>query len=110
MPVIIEAREEYLFPGKNGLETCIVLSEEYASMFPKGKLMERDKIKEILRQLNDASIPYAVISGIAYAHYCLPCTTQDLDLIVLAEDAGKARRIFSSYYQRGTAIVGVYDY
>ena len=72
--------------------------------------MEHDKIKEILRQLDEASIPYAIIGGMAYAHYCPPRTTQDLDLMVLAEDARKVRQLFNSYYLRGTRIVGVYDY
>ncbi|MCZ6676129.1 MAG: hypothetical protein O7E52_02645, partial [Candidatus Poribacteria bacterium] len=110
MPAVIEPREAYLFQGKNGLETCILLSEDYASMFAKRKLMERDKVKEILRRLNAEEIPYAIIGGMALAHYCPPRTTQDLDLIVLAEDAGKVRQIFQPYYRSGTAIVGVYDY
>ncbi len=111
MPVVItEPREEFLFRGKNGLETCIVLSEDYASMFAKRKFMERDKIKEILQKLNEANIPYAIIGGMALAHYCPPRLTQDLDLIVLAEDAEKVRQLFSPYYLRGTAIVGIYDY
>jgi predicted nucleotidyltransferase len=72
--------------------------------------MERDKIKEILQKLNEANIAYAIIGGMAMAHYCPPRLTQDLDLIVLAEDAGKVRQIFSPYYQRGTVIAGIYDY
>jgi hypothetical protein len=110
MPIITEPREEFLFRGKNGLETCIILSEDYASMFPRGKLMERDRVKEILKKLNEANVPYAIIGGMAYAHYCPPRTTQDLDLIVLSEDAGRVRGLFSNYYLRGTRIVGIYDY
>jgi len=87
-----------------------VLSEDYAQMFAKRKLMERDKVKAILQKFNEENIPYAIIGGMAMAHYCPPRATQDLDLIVLAEDSGKVRQLFSPYYLHGTVIVGRYNY
>jgi hypothetical protein len=35
--------------------------------------------------------------------------TQDVDLIVLAEDMGRLRSLFPGCYQRGTAVVEIYD-
>jgi uncharacterized protein YfkK (UPF0435 family) len=110
MPLITEPRENYLLQGKNGLETCITLSETYTGAYADRQLMEREKIKEILQKLNTANIPYAIVGGMALAHYCPPRTTRDLDLIVLAEDTEKIRQIFSQYYKGGTRLAGVYDY
>lgn len=72
--------------------------------------MEREVIKEILRRLNTAGIRYAIIGGVAYGHHAVPRATQDLDLVVLAEDATRVRQLFPGCYVRGTAIGGLYNF
>ena len=107
---MLEKRSDYLLRGQNGLETCLTLSEDYAEMFAKRKYMERDKVKEILRRLNEAQVRYAIIGGMALAHHAVPRFTQDLDLMVLAEDAPRVHEMFSDHYQRGTAVARIYDF
>jgi len=102
-------REEYLLRGQNGVETCLTLSEEYASLFAKRKLMERGKIKALLQMFNEHGIRYAIIGGVALAHHARPRMTQDLDLLVAWEDIEQLRQLLSDYYQRGTAVVYLFD-
>ncbi|MBI4603223.1 MAG: nucleotidyl transferase AbiEii/AbiGii toxin family protein [Planctomycetes bacterium] len=72
--------------------------------------MESEKLIEILRRLNEAGIRYAVIGGLAYAEYAPPRATEDMDLLVLTEDAAKVRDLFPGCYLRGTAIAGIYEF
>lgn len=106
-----EPRSEYLIRGKNGIETCITLSELYSGFWVRERqTMERQVVKEILQRLNEGGVRYALIGGVALAHHAIPRATQDLDLMVLAEDANKVRELFPGCYLRGTAIAGVYEY
>jgi predicted nucleotidyltransferase len=106
-----EPRREYLLPGKNALETCIILSEVHSDLFRgRKKTMEREAIKEVLRRLNEAGVRYAIIGGVACGHHALPRATQDLDLIVLAEDAGRVRQIFPGCYLGATAMASLYEF
>jgi hypothetical protein len=43
------------------------------------------------------------------SHHAVPRLTQDVDLVVLNEDTGRIRALFPGCYQRGTAVVEVYD-
>ena len=98
---------EYLLPDHNALETSLELAQCWTK---KGKpYMLIDTVKRVLRALDENQIPYAVIGGLAIAHHAVPRLTQDLDLIVLQEDTGKVRALFPNCYQRGTAVVEVYQ-
>ena len=98
---------EYLIPGCNALETSLVLGQSWTR---DGKpYMLIDTVKRVLRMLDEQNIPYAVIGGLAVSHHAVPRLTQDVDLIVATEDAGKFRALFPNCYQRGTAIVEIYE-
>src|SRR5207244_4098038 len=63
----------------------------------------------VLATLDKNQIPYAVIGGLAVSHHAVPRLTQDLDLTVAMEDTEKFRALFPNCYQRGTAVVEVYE-
>ncbi len=107
----LEPRSAFVMPGKNGIETSLAILDVISRFsFAKGRTtMQADKVKEILRRLNEAGIPYALIGGLAYSQYAPPRATEDMDLIVLLQDAQKVRQLFPGCYQRGTAIAEVYD-
>jgi len=73
-------------------------------------MLEHDKVKEIFRRLNAGGVRYALIGGLAYSQYAPPRATQDVDLVVLAEDVHKVRQLFPDCYRRGTAIAGIYEF
>lgn len=109
MPVV-EPRSEFLYPGKNGIETSVAIMD-VLSRFSRGrKMLEHDKVKEIFRRLNEGGVRYALIGGLAYSQYAPPRATQDVDLVVLAEDVSKVRQLFPGCYVRGTAIAGLYNF
>jgi len=98
---------EYLLPGCNALETSLVLAQSWTR---EGKpFMLIDTVKRVLQTLEEHNIPYAVIGGLAVSHHAVPRLTQDVDLIVATEDAGKFRELFPNCYLRGTAINEVYE-
>jgi hypothetical protein len=98
---------EYLLPGHNALETSLELAQCWTR---KGKpFMLIDTVKRVLETLDQNQIPYAVIGGLAVSHHAVPRLTQDIDLVVLHEDTGRVRALFPGCYQRGTAVVEVYD-
>lgn len=102
-------RSEYLLPGLNGVETCLTLSEEYGALFWGRKLMQQEKVKAILRTLNEEHIRYAIIGAVALGHYATPRATQDIDVLVDRDDIPRVQRLFRQYYRRGTAVVMVFD-
>jgi hypothetical protein len=103
----LPAQREYLLPGCNALETSLTLGQSWTR---KGKpFMLIDTVKRVLEVLEQNQIPYAVIGGLAVSHHSVPRLTQDVDLIVRTEDAGRFRALFPGCYQRGTAVVEVYD-
>jgi hypothetical protein len=104
-----EHRSGDLLPGLNGLETCLALSEQYGDLFWGRKLMERDKVKAVLRALNDEHIRYAIIGAVALGYYTTPRATQDIDILVRREDVPRVQRLFRPYYLQGTAVVMVFD-
>jgi hypothetical protein len=59
--------------------------------------------------LEQNQIFYAVIGGLAVGYHAVPRLTQDVDLLVGAEDMGRILSLFPGSYQRGTAVVEVYD-
>jgi hypothetical protein len=68
-----------------------------------------DIVKRVLKTLADNHVPYAVIGGLAVSHHAVPRLTQDVDLIVPQEQMSRLRQLFPGCYQRGTAIVEVYE-
>jgi hypothetical protein len=68
-----------------------------------------DTVKLVLQTLDTHQIPYAVIGGLAVSHHAVPRLTQDVDLVVAMEDATRFRALFPNCYQRGTAVVEVYE-
>lgn len=99
------AQEEYLLKGRNGLETCLVLSEDYAEMFAKRKFMERETVREVLRRLNESGARYCLVGGLALAHHSIPRLTQDVDILILPEDLPLAQQALAGGELRGTAVV-----
>jgi hypothetical protein len=98
-----------LLPGLNGVETCLTLSEEYGDLFWGRKLMERERVRDILRALNEAQIHYAIIGGVAMGYHSIPRATQDIDVLVSREDIPRVQRLLQPYYRRGTAVVMIFD-
>jgi hypothetical protein len=106
---IEEQRFTGLLPGLNGVETCLTLSEEYGDLFWGRKLMERERVRDILRALNEAQIHYAIIGGVAMGYHSIPRATQDIDVLVSREDIPRVQRLLQPYYRRGTAVVMIFD-
>ncbi|MBI4604628.1 MAG: hypothetical protein HY721_21920 [Planctomycetes bacterium] len=108
-----EPRGEFLYPGKNGMETSVAILEVLSGFSPTTRpwrlTMEVEKVMEIFRRLNEAGVRYAIIGGLAYAEYAPPRATQDTDMIVTVEDASRVRDLFPGCYLRGTAIAGIYE-
>ncbi len=106
---VTEHRSDDSRPGPSGLETCLTLSEEYGALFWGRKLMEQERVKAILRALNEEHIRYAIIGAVALGYYATPRATQDIDVLVTREDIPRVQRLFRRYYQGGTAVVMVFD-
>jgi hypothetical protein len=103
----LPAQQEYLLPGCNALETSLTLAQSWTR---KGKpFMLIDTVKRVLEVLEQNQIPYAIIGGLAVSHHAVPRFTQDVDLVIRAEDMGRIRSLFPGCYQRGTSVVEVYD-
>jgi len=103
------AKEEYLIKGHNGLETCVILSEDYARLFAKRKFMERETVKDALRRLNESGAHYCLVGGMALAHHSVPRLTQDVDVMVLPEDIPLVQQALQGHQQRGTAVVLIFQ-
>jgi hypothetical protein len=101
------AQADYLLPGCNALETSLLLGQSWTR---NGKpYMLIDTVKRVLETLEKNQVPYAVIGGLAVSHHAVPRLTHDVDLIVPAEVMGRIRSLFAGCYQRGTAVVEVYE-
>lgn len=96
MAVPEHTREELLFPNMNGVETSVALAE-FGNPFKGEVFMRRETVKWIFKQLNDSGISYALIGGLAVAHYATPRMTRDLDILVLDEDRPRLQRLFAEY-------------
>jgi hypothetical protein len=99
-------KEEYLIPGRNGLETCLILSEN--RFFAKGGTMERETVKDVLRRFNESGVRYCLVSGLAVAHHSVPRHTEDVDVLVLPEDLPLVQQLLKGHQQRGTAVVLIF--
>lgn len=60
----------------------------------KSNFLERS-----LALIEDAGLPYCVISGVAVNAYAEPVVTQDLDIVLAVEDLDRARRLFEAEFQ-----------
>lgn len=96
--------EDLLMPGKNALETAVMLSER-GNPFKGERFMETRTLRWLFEQLNESSIRYALVGDLAVAYYAVPRTTQDVDILVLREDASKVLQLLRPYYARGMAQV-----
>ncbi len=103
------AREEYLMPGRSGLDTAIRLSEEYPQLFAGRKFMERETIKDVLRRFNESGIRYCLVGGLALAHHSIPRVTQDVDVLVLEENIPAVQELLKGQQVRGTAIALIFE-
>jgi hypothetical protein len=92
-----------------GMETSLAIMEVIAGFNGRKKMIDRDRVKEIFRRLDEAGIRYALIGGLAYSEYAPPRATQDVDILALPEDAARIRGLFPGCYKRGTPIAGVYE-
>lgn len=104
---VVPGQGEYLLPGHNALETSLRLGQNWTRQGKPYMLIET--VKRVLGTLEQNQIPYAVIGGLAVSHHAVPRLTQDVDVLVRAEDMGRIRSLFPGCYQRGTAVVEVYD-
>jgi hypothetical protein len=101
-------KEEYLIPGHNGLETCVILSET-RFFNAERRFMERDTIKEVLRRFNENGVRYCLVGGLAVGHHSVPRRTEDVDIMVLSEDLPLVQQLLKGYQQRGTAVVLIFQ-
>lgn len=101
------SQEEYLIRGHNGLETCVILSED--GLLGKRKFMERDTVKDVLRRFNESGVRYCLVGGLALAHHSIPRQTQDVDIMVLPEDLPLVQRLLKGHELRGTAVVMIFQ-
>jgi hypothetical protein len=104
---VLPGQVEHLLPGHNALETSLRLGQSWTRQGKPYMLVET--VKRVLSILEENQISYAVIGGLAVSHHAVPRLTQDVDLLVRAEDLGRIRSLFPGCYQRGTAVVEVYD-
>jgi hypothetical protein len=63
--------------------------------------MDVETVKQILQTLNDNNIQHALIDGLAVAQHGIARTTLDVDILILVEDAGRVRKLFSEHYVGG---------
>jgi hypothetical protein len=104
---MVSGQVEYLLPGRNALETSVLLGQSWTR---KGKpYMLIETVKRVLATLEQNHISYVIIGGLAVSHHAIPRLTQDVEGLVRAEDMGRIRSLFRGCYQRGTAVVEVYD-
>jgi len=99
-------QEEYLLKGHNALETCVLLSER--GLLGTKRTMKQETVKEVLRRLNEASVRYCIVGGLALAHHSVPRQTQDVDILVLPEDLPLVQQLLQGYELHGTAVVMVF--
>jgi hypothetical protein len=104
---VLPEQREYVLPGRNALETSLILGQSWSREGKPYMLVET--VKKVLEILDRNQVPYAVIGGLAVSHHAVPRLTQDVDLIVLAEDTARVRSLLPNCYQRGTAVVEIYD-
>jgi Nucleotidyl transferase AbiEii toxin, Type IV TA system len=102
------AREEYLIPGRSGLDTAITISERYPQLFAGRKFMERETIKDVLRRFNEKGIRYCLVGGLALAHHSIPRVTQYVDMLVLQEDVPKVTVLLKGQELRGTSMALIF--
>jgi hypothetical protein len=103
------AREEYLIPGRSGLDTAITLSERYPKFFAGRQFMDRETIKDVLHRFNQRGIRYCLVGGLALAHHSIPRVTQDVDVLVLPEDIPAVQELLKGHELRGTAVVQIFQ-
>jgi predicted nucleotidyltransferase len=101
------SKEEYLIPGHNGLETCVILSE--TRFFAERRSMQRETVKDVLRRFNENGVRYCLVGGLALAHHAIPRRTEDMDIMVLQEDLPLVQQLLKGYEQRGTAVVLIFQ-
>jgi predicted nucleotidyltransferase len=105
---VTTSKEEYLIPGHNGLETCVILSE--TRLFTRERrFMERETVKDVLRRFNESGVRYCLVGGLALGHHAIPRRTEDVDVMVLPEDLPLVQELLKGHQQRGTAVVLIFQ-
>jgi predicted nucleotidyltransferase len=99
-------QEEYLLEGRNGLETCVILSER--GLLGTRRTMKQETVKDVLHRLNEAGVRYCLVGGLALAHHSVPRQTQDVDILVLPEDLPLVQHLLQGYELHGTSVVLVF--
>jgi predicted nucleotidyltransferase len=97
-------------PLRNRIETSVAIREVLSGFAGVKRTMERETVKEVFRRLGEGGVRYALIGGLACAEYAPPRSTEDVDIVVLAEDVSKVGQLFAGCYRRGTAIVAIYEF
>ncbi len=79
---------------------------------PKGAVMLLSHLESIFRSLNEASVRYLVVGGVAVAAHGHPRYTADLDLVIAleAENAERAVRVLMGHGYRPLAPVAPLDF
>ncbi len=67
-----------------------------------------DELRGIVKALNAAEIPYALVGGLAVSIYAQPRATEDVDLLLAREDLGRAiERLESLGFRRAGTLMSV---
>lgn len=97
----------------NGIEQCLKLSEQGVALFADSREsygLDVHKIQTVLEILNQNNIPYTIIGAVAMAQYVEARFTQDFDVMVSAQDAGRVIRLFKKNYIRGASNVLFFEF
>jgi predicted nucleotidyltransferase len=71
--------------------------------------MERETVKEVLRQFNDSGVRYCLVGGLALAHHSIPRLTQDVDVLILPEDLHLVEGLLRGHRVGATAVVTIFQ-
>jgi hypothetical protein len=104
---VLPGQDEYLIPGRNALETSLVLGQSWTRGGKPFMLIE--SVKRVLTTLEQNQIPYAIIGSLAAGHHAKPRLTQDVGLMFRDEDIGRVRSLFRECYQGEIAVLEVYE-
>lgn len=78
-------------------------------MLGKGRGMESETVKDVLRRFNENGIRYCLVGGLAVGQHAVPRQTQDVDVLVLPEDVPLVQQLLKGYQSRGTAVVLIFE-
>ncbi|MFA0732191.1 MAG: hypothetical protein HZLCBSQH_000304 [Candidatus Fervidibacterota bacterium] len=109
MSVPDPTRKELLLVGKNGMETSVALAEA-GNPFTGERFMRRATVRWFFERLNESGLPYALIGGLAVAHYATPRLTQDVDILVRDEDRPRLHQLFIANLVQATEDLSTFPF